>query len=96
MTNIKIQNRIKQLPHCFTGNGQVKGFNFTQISKTNSGYIWKVNTGDTIYYEVFKKRLNQRFNCISYPTNKAFDIWAWTTPNMDRAFEILNDLSRND
>lgn len=84
---------INDLKQDFTGVGQVRGFKFTQISKTDSGFMYEVDTGNTIYYEVFKRRFNSRFNCISYPTNKAFSIWAWTTPRIIRAFEILNELS---
>jgi len=84
---------IKELKTDFTGIGQVRGFQFTQISKTNSAFLYLINTGDRIYYEVFRKRINHRYGCISYPTDKAFGIWAWTTPNIERAFKILNELS---
>jgi len=87
---------FKDLKTNFTGVGQVRGYKLTQISKTNSGFVYEVDTGATIYYEVFKKRLNQRFSCISYPTDKAFGIWSWTTPDLKRAFEILNNLSRKE
>lgn len=87
---------IRDLKTDFTGIGQVKGFKFTQISKTNSAYVYEVNSGDMIYYEVFRKVINRRFACVSYPSAQSFGIWAWTTPNIIVAFEILNDLSNND
>ena len=87
---------IRELRTDFTGLGQVRGFKFTQMSKTDSAFLYEVNTGDMIFYEVFKRRYNTWFNCISYPTNKAFGIWAYTTPKIERAFELLNDLSNND
>lgn len=87
---------VKPLRDTFDGIGQVRGYKFTQISKTNSAYVYEVNSGDMIYYEVFRKRINHQYGCISYPTNKAFGIWAFTTPNIERAFELLNDLSNND
>lgn len=87
---------IRDLKTDFTGVGQVRGFKFTQIRKTKSAFLYLIDTGDRIYYEVFRKRLNRRFACISYPTDKAFGIWAWTTPDITVAFEILNDLSRKE
>jgi hypothetical protein len=38
-----------------------------------------------IFALVFKKRLNRRFGTVSYPTDKAFGIWAWTCMPMERA-----------
>ena len=73
----------------FVGRGEVKGFNFSQISKTNWGFLYEVNTGHMIYYEVFKKRVNHRFVCVSYPTSRAFGIWAWTTTDIKQANKIL-------
>ena len=84
---------IKDLRTDFVGVGQVRGFKFTQLAKTKSAYLYLVDTGDRIYYEVFRKRINRRFACVSYPTDRAFGIWAWTTPSKERSFEILNDLS---
>lgn len=84
---------LKELETTFLGVGQVRGFKFTQISMTKYGFLYEVNTGDRIYYEVFKKRINPRFSCVSYPTIRAFGIWAWTTPNKIRAYTIFKDLS---
>ncbi len=83
---------IKELDKTFVGIGQVKGFKFSQISKTDCGFLYEVDTVDTIYYEVFKRRINRRFARISYPTNKAFGIWAWTTPDKNKAYQLLDNL----
>ena len=85
------QDIIKDLPIYFVGKGLVRRFKFCQICVTNHGFIYEVNTGDRIYYEVFRKRLNHRFACVSYPRSKAFGIWASTTPDLDRAKEILRE-----
>ncbi len=82
-------DKIIPLKTEFVGRGEVKGFNFSQISKTNWGFLYEVNTGHTIYYEVFKKRINHRFGCVSFPTSRAFGIWAWTTTDIKRASNIL-------
>jgi hypothetical protein len=84
---------IKELKTDFIGKGQVRGFRFTQISKTDSAFLFLVNTGDSIYYEVFKRVINERYGCVSYPTDRAFGIWAWTTPSLTRAMEILNEIT---
>jgi hypothetical protein len=84
---------IKELPKEFIGTGEVKGFKFTQINVTNFGFLYEVNTGDTIYYEVFKRRVNKQFNNVSYPKSKSFGIWAWTTPKYLFALELLQSFS---
>ncbi len=52
---------------------------FSQIEISKRAYIYKItdNHTDHIYYEVFERRANRRFSCISYPTDKAFGKWAW-------------------
>ncbi|MFS4455462.1 hypothetical protein [Maribacter sp. 2304DJ31-5] len=52
---------------------------YTQIHSSVQAYIYEVTDSETdhIYYEVFEKRYNRRFDCISYPTDKAFGKWAW-------------------
>ena len=85
---------IRELKTDFTGRGQVRGFRFTQLSKTHKAFLYLINTGDSIYYEVFRKHINLRYGCVSYPTDRAFGIWAWTTMKIEHALEILNDLSK--
>lgn len=76
---------MKQLEKEFTGRGQVKDFEFKQMIETNLGFIYEVNTGVSKYYEVFKRKENTLYNCISYPSNKAFGIWAWTCFDLGKA-----------
>lgn len=76
---------MKDLPIHFEGKGQVKDYTFTQISKTGWGFIYEVEYDGHIHYEVFKKRLNHRFGTVSYPTDKAFGVWAWTCMTLERA-----------
>lgn len=83
---------MKELKTDFIGKGQVKGFEFTQLKKTNYGYIYAVNSGDRVFFEVFERKENKQFNCISYPGNKSFGIWAWTCGDIDRAYEILEEI----
>ena len=83
---------MKELKESFIGKGQVRGFEFTQVKKTEFGYIYKVDTKNSICYEVFHRKENSRYNCISYPSNKAFGVWAWTTNNINKAKSILEDI----
>lgn len=83
---------MKELKEYFTGVGQVKGYIFNQIKQTKYGFLYEVKNNDDIHYEVFKRRENTMYNCISYPTDKAFGIWAWTTHDLNRANEILKDI----
>jgi len=84
--------RVKSLPKQFAGKGQVKGFIFTQVKQSDKAYIYQVNTGCSIYYEVFKKKVKTNSICHCFPTAKAFGKWAWTHMSIDKAelkFRIL-------
>lgn len=85
---------MKQLKKQFIGRGEVKGFKFTQVYHTNRAFLYEINTGHSIYYEVFKKVVNRRFACVSYPTAKDFGIWAWTFYSLEEATEKFNQLNQ--
>ena len=84
---------MKPLKVQFEGKGEVKGYDFTQIRQTDKAFLYEVSSGGSKHYEVFLKRINRRFACISYPTSKAFGNWAWTYMNLESAFEKLNKLN---
>lgn len=86
---------MKQLKEKFKGRGEVKGFIFTQIKKSEYAYLYEVKEGDFLRYEIFKHVENKHFNCVSYPSSKAFGSWAWTTDSIERAFDIFNDLNNH-
>lgn len=86
--------KVKSLPIVFTGNGEVKGFLYTQIECADKAFLYEVNTGDSIYYEVFKKYVNRRFACESYPSSRLFGISAWTYYDLNQAKEKFNELSK--
>ena len=83
---------MRQLKSDFIGRGEVKGFEFTQLKKTDYGYIYAVNTGEEVRFEVFKHKENYKYNCVLYPKTKSFGIWAWTTGTFEHACEILESL----
>lgn len=84
---------MKDLELEFAGRGQVKGFRFTQIKQNQAAYIYLVNTGNSIHYEVFKRKENSQFNCISYPSDKAFGIWAWTAKTIEKALDRFEEIT---
>ena len=83
---------MRELKTEFDGRGQVKGFKFTQIEKSSNVYLYEVKSGSQTHYEIFKRKENTRFNCVSYPSNKAFGIWAWTFKKLETARELFDDL----
>ena len=88
---------MRQLEKQFEGRGQVKGYSFNQITATPYGYIYAVSTKGVVgHYEVFKHLENTLYNTVSYPTNKGFGIWAWTTPDLLKAKVILKSIERSE
>ena len=81
---------MKELQETFTGKGQVRGFKFTQIKKTQYAYLYRVDTGVSKHYEIFERKENTQFNCISYPSNKSFGVWAKTTSDYNCALSLLD------
>jgi hypothetical protein len=69
------------------------GYLYEQVHEEKGiGYIYKQvddSNGRTVGYEVFKHIENTRFDCVSFPSNEAFGIWAFSVPNLDRAFYHL-------
>jgi len=77
----------------FIGTGEVKGYKFRQIRAANYGFMYHVDTGSIKYYEVFRKVINRRFACVSYPRSKSFGIWAWNYSDLKMANDKFNQLS---
>jgi len=75
-----------ELPQIFVGRGEVRGFIFKQVLADDSRYVYRVTQpGGLNHYEVFRKIINHRFNCISYPGSKSFGVTAWTCRTLDEA-----------
>lgn len=93
------------LPLEFEGKGEVKGFLFTQVKKTDDFYIYRVNSGSKIYFEIFKRIAVAK--CIDpvehvysenefkeiYPKANNFGFWAWTYSELCKAENKLNELT---
>ena len=83
---------MKELKEYFSGKGQVKGYVFDQVFKTEYGYIYEVKGVKTVHYEVFERKENTMYNCVSYPTDKAFGLWAWTCASFGNAKDKLDQI----
>lgn len=81
---------MKQLQQQFQGRGEVKGYTFTQIRVTDKGFIYSKELNGSLSYEVFKRKENKRFDCVSYPTSNSFGVWAWDCKTLERAIEVFN------
>ena len=69
------------------------GFNYKQILKSDKGYVYEQSMdGRVIAYEVFERKENTQYNCISFPTSNAFGIWAWTYWHKEDAIAKFNTL----
>jgi hypothetical protein len=84
---------MKLLEKKFSGKGEVKGFKFKQVQKSNTAYIYEVNSGCNIYYEVFSRVVNTKRQKEVYPLAKHFSIWAWTQMNYEDAKKKFNQLN---
>jgi hypothetical protein len=84
---------IKELPEDFIGRGDVKGFKFTQLMKTDLAYLYQVQDSGPSYYEIFERRINTQFGNVSYPRSEAFGRWAWTTNDLEKAMKIFVELN---
>jgi hypothetical protein len=81
----------KELPLEFRGTGEVRGFTFVQVEKSDKGYIYEVLDSGRLHYEVFRRKVNQ-FGGVSYPKAKSFGLWAWSTRSLEKALEYYKNL----
>ena len=69
-------SEIKELRDEFEGIGEVRGFRFKKLLSNGYAYVYEVRGGSRPYYEVFERRINDRYLVVSYPRMKAFGVWA--------------------
>lgn len=64
----------KELEEVFKGRGEVKGYTFTQLYRSDHAYLYEQKEKETghITYEVFRRKVNTQFGCVSYPSSKGF------------------------
>lgn len=88
---------MRELETRFIGRGEVKNFDFKQVECTVHGYIYQVTPPDVNkpHYEVFRRKINERFQSVSYPKSTAFGRWAWTCTTLAEAREKLAAISKS-
>jgi hypothetical protein len=84
---------MKELELTFIGRGEVRHFAFEQVAKSDTAYIYKVTPPNSKHhYEVFARKVNERFNTITYPSSPAFGRYAFTWSDFDKALAVFNTL----
>lgn len=93
---IAAMETIKQLSEKFEGRGEVRGYKFRLTCKTKRAICYEVSlNGRITHFEVFLRKINKRFSCESYPSSKAFGIWAWTFKSQELALNKLISITNN-
>ena len=94
---------MKELELKFTGKGEVKDFNFTQLRKSDKAYLYVVESEGSIHYEVFskktdflydfenKQRLSDKY--VRYPKSYDFGIWAWTFMDLNKSLDKYHEIN---
>jgi len=93
MTKDNQNTEIKPLNKVFIGRGEVRGFKFSQIRVAESAFLYEVDNDGAKHYEVFRKVINHRFACVSYPKSRSFGKWAWSYMDINSAFKKFNQLN---
>jgi hypothetical protein len=83
---------MKELLTEFDGKGEVSGFGFKLLRKSDTAYMYEKSFAGLKYFEVFERRENRRFNCIAYPSSKSFGYWAWDYSDYDKALVKFESL----
>lgn len=98
---------IKELPEEFEGRGEVSGYTFSLVEKTENGYIYRVKSDNSEHFEVFKRvtraeivnsetmQLSETDFVVSYPRSTVFGISAWTCSSIEKAKERLLKFTKN-
>lgn len=95
---------LETLPLVFEGRGEVKGFTFMQVDKTDNAYLYKVHNEYTQHFEVIKRSASPV--CIdfekriysetefkeSYPKSNSFGLSGWTFSSLDLALQKLKEV----
>lgn len=86
---------VKELKEEFDGVGEVSGFHFIQKMKNDYAYLYEVHNPNVVepHYEVFERRVNTMYDCVSYPKSNAFGVWAWCIVSYDRALEKFKEIT---
>lgn len=70
------------------------GYDYKQVKcEPNIAYIYhQTFEGKHIAYEVFKHKINSLYNCVSFPSNEVFGLWAWTYKTLEQAEKKFTEI----
>lgn len=88
---------MKELDKVIKGRGEVKGYTFTQVKMSKYAYIYVQKydeTGEVHSYEVFERKINKQFDCVSYPKSTSFGSWAWSCKAYNDAVRIFDEINK--
>ena len=89
-----MENSPKELPLTFEGKGEVKGFSFRQVKRSDTAYLFEVSdTFGNLWYEIFIRKINARFGNLVYPKQNAFGVSAWSARTIEKAIKRFDDLT---
>lgn len=86
---------MRELAKQFQGKGEVSGYDFKQMKRSEYAYLYEVSGELSTHYEVFQKVENIRFGLVSYPRSKAFGKTAYTVGKIERANELFTKLTEH-
>jgi hypothetical protein len=96
---------IKKLPENFEGKGEVKGFEFRQVKRSEKTLLYEVYSANFKHFEVFAIKTtpvcldfeNRVYSETDfkeiYPKSKDFGSWAFTTRKLLRAVDLFESLN---
>ena len=87
---------MKELREEFEGRGEVRGYHFKQLMSNERAFLYEVTNTEfnTTHYEVFERRENKQYNCVSYPKSSSFGQWAWCVIIYEDAVNKFNLISK--
>lgn len=74
--------------------GWSKPVRFIQLLETETAYLYKREIGSYVDYEVFKKKVVKKPVIKEvYPRATAFGSWAWSFKDMNKAYDMLREIT---
>ena len=95
---------MQKLEKQFSGKGEVKGYEFTQMKESEAAYLYVKSNSDTntTYYEVVRKIVVPKIDWETkqptgefketYPKSNTFGVDAWDFVSIDAAINKFNSI----
>ena len=86
------EKNLEPLPEKIAGRGEVKGFEFNLIKRSDKVAIYSVKVSPkskNLFYEVFLRVGSLMYGKEYYPRSSNFSSYAKSTPSLERAEELF-------